>query len=201
MYMRLTGWLNRICSTNDIPLEVLYLAISILNRYISSTKLIKPNKFQLVGIACLWISDKFDDYNSNYNIAKLLYNNLEFKDLIQMEFIILTSLSFDINIPTIFTFLNRYLNYVDNDIIRNMSYFISERCLQSVKMINHLPSCIASSCIIISLKKLNKRYLTYNFIEYSSLKCINDIQNILLHQPKNEFLIEKYKLLDLFSHF
>lgn len=75
-----------------------------------------------------------------------------------MEFLILSSLSFDLSFPTSFRFLERYMRMLGEDpSVMMISLFLMELSLVEVRMIQYPSSILAAAALCQSYKMITKR--------------------------------------------
>lgn len=81
------------------------------------------------------------------------------EDVLQMEFMILSSLSFDITFPTMNRFLERYMKLLgdeDNSCVTNLAYFMIDLSLIDIRMTAYPASCITASAICYAYKTVQR---------------------------------------------
>lgn len=80
------------------------------------------------------------------------------EDVLQMEFLILSTLQFDITFPTPLRFLERFMRMLgeDKDVII-FSQFLMELSLIDVRMLQYPCSIIAAAALSLSYKTITKR--------------------------------------------
>jgi G2/mitotic-specific cyclin-B, other len=80
------------------------------------------------------------------------------EDVLQMEFLILSAISFDISFPTAFRFLERYVRMIgENSEVYNLSLFLMELALVDVRMLKYSSSLIAAAALIEASKTIIRR--------------------------------------------
>jgi G2/mitotic-specific cyclin-B, other len=80
------------------------------------------------------------------------------EDVLQMEFLILSSLSFDLSFPTCFRFLERYMRMLGEDPhVMSLALFMMELALIDVKMLQYPPSIIAAASLCQAYKSITRR--------------------------------------------
>ncbi len=172
----LLNWIVQIHTTLKCQFqETLYLAINILDRYLSHPDCneVPTYRFQLIGCIALMIACKFEEiYNVlNATITRELcasvYTNT---DIVRMEMDMLMTLKFDINVPTILNFV-RFFSIdldIDNDPI---IMYIAELVIQTYTMLKYTPSVLVSSILALCypLKQ----------VPYQNSQCMDDILAIV----------------------
>ena len=164
----LIDWLDIIHLKFGCVPETLYLTVTLIKEYLARVKDKEPKNLQLIGITCFFIAFKFEEAPSKliddivFIIARA-YNKIEIE---AKELEILTVLNFNINLPTVYNFLNYYLEIskADRKVIL-MANYISERILQNIYFSIYLPSALAAAAVYLALTKNNISWtdcLTYH---------------------------------------
>lgn len=158
MFEILVNWIVLVHIKFKLALETLYLTIHLIKEYIHRVKAVRRSKFQLLGIACILIASKYEEIKcvEIYDLTRICdhaYTEVEIK-LFELE--ILTTLNFNINVPTSFTFMCRYIVVINSDtkIIKTACYIL-ERSLQESQYFSYLPSELAASALYLA-RKINK---------------------------------------------
>ena len=74
-------------------------------------------------------------------------------EILKMESTILTTLKFQLTVPTAYPFMQRLLLVAEADEQqRNLANFYSERMLQEYGMLRHLPSTVAAAAVSLALR-------------------------------------------------
>ncbi len=97
--------------------ETLFITVSIIDRFLEKVRISKC-RLQLVGVASLFIASKYEEIyppelKDYVYITDRAYSK---QDLVDMEFHILNTLSFEITIPTPLRFLERFNKLVGDDL-------------------------------------------------------------------------------------
>jgi len=131
-------------------------------------------------------------------ITDRAYNKQEILD---MENQIVTSLEYNFTIPTIHSFLCRFLKaaHADRSMVQ-LACYLCERTLQEYSMIKCLPSVIAASSVCIARKTLNRhpwsptlrKYTNYNEDDLDS--CIAEMREFLENtaSSQQQAVVRKY---------
>jgi G2/mitotic-specific cyclin-B, other len=139
--------------------ETLYLTIQLIDRYLQ-VKSVRRSKLQLVGVSALLLASKYEEIyppevRDLVHVTDHAYTK---SDIIEAESDIANSLEFHLTVPTIHTFLCRYLKaaHADRSMVQ-MACYLAERSLQEYSMVGFKPSVIAATCIYIARKSLNRQ--------------------------------------------
>jgi G2/mitotic-specific cyclin-B, other len=104
----------------------------------------------LVGVSALLIACKYEEiYPPELKDFVFITDRAYTKeDVLTMEFLILSSLSFELSFPTSFRFLERYMRILGEDAnVMMMSLFFMELSLVDVRMIEYPNSIIAAAAL------------------------------------------------------
>lgn len=166
----LINWLVQVHSRFHLLLETLFMAISILDRYIERAQVAK-SKFQLVGVTSLWIASKCEeiyvpDSDEFLYVTDSAYTKQE---ILEMEITILRVLDFDINAPLQIHFLRRYSKAGRAEVeIHNLSKFLIELSLSDYSLASALPSLVAAASLCLSRRIFDIDEWTDNLIHHST---------------------------------
>ena len=157
----------------------LYLTVNILDRFLSSeeaTRVTRTN-LQLVGIATLLISSKFEEVwaLTSTDCVCVCDNAYSEKEVVDMEASILWALNYEINVPSAHTFMVRYLTAVNatTDVV-SLSNYVLDGTLQSYYLLKFLPSQLAAAAVFISRKTLGEDAWCPELVRHA-LYCEEDV--------------------------
>lgn len=109
-YMRaiLLDWMMEVCAEFTLKRETYYMAISHLDRFLSSIGPIQKNEFQLVGLVSMYIAAKIEEIfppklEDWVKSADEGYSNKAIK---AMELFMLRNIQWTVNPPTVFNYIN-----------------------------------------------------------------------------------------------
>lgn len=164
--------------------ESLYMTVSIIDRY-SQCKQIRRAKLQLVGIASLLIAAKYEEIYPP-ELRDLVYvtdKAYTQQEILLMELDICNTLKYQFTIPTIHTFLCRYLKaaHADRTMVQ-LACYLAERSLQEYSTLRFLPSCIAASAVYIARKSLKRHPWSPTLLQYTEfreedlLNCVEEMK-------------------------
>lgn len=91
------------------------------------------------------------------------------KEILDMESVIAGALNYDFTIPTIHTFLCRYLKaaHADRTMVQ-MACYLAERSLQEYSMVKYLPSVIAATAIHAARISLRRHPWSPTLVKYTN---------------------------------
>ena len=118
-----------------------------------------------------------------------------------MENQIVVALSYNLTVPTIHTFLCRYLKaaHADRTMVQ-LACFIAERSLQEYPMTKHLPSMIAASSVYVARRSLKRHPWSPTLMKYTKYyeddltACVDDMRSFMAtaNTSQQQAVIKKY---------
>jgi cyclin B len=141
----LCDWLVEVHLKFKMVPETLYLTINMLDRFLQM-KQVRRSKLQLVGVACMSIAAKYEEIyppelRDYVHVTDRAYSR---KEIVEMESDVVESLQYNLTVPTIHSFLCRFLKaaHADRTMVQ-LACFLAERTLQEYSMCKFLPSVIS----------------------------------------------------------
>jgi hypothetical protein len=185
--------------------EVLYLAVNIVDRYVSRRVVYKKH-YQLVGCASLWIAAKFEDAKDKVPAVREFYElccgAYEQSAFIQMEGHILTTIAWVTGPPTAEAWLRTLVLNPDSDYaeevrIQNVARFLMEITLFHRQFVDVRPSVVAFGALSLARSicgKYRKAAPSWLGNESAAIDVAEQIDQILHQQLDNvsEILCRKY---------
>ena len=100
-------------------------------------------------------------------ITDRAYNKQE---ILEMESEIVNALEFQFTVPTVHSFLCRYLKaaHADRTMVQ-MACYLTERTMQEYTMLRFLPSVIAATAVMVARKSLNRHPWSPTLLKYTKL--------------------------------
>jgi hypothetical protein len=91
------------------------------------------------------------------------------QEIIEMEFDVVNALSYQLTIPTVHSFLCRYLKaaHADRAMVQ-LACYLAERTLQEYSMVKFLPSVVAATAVYIARKSLNRHPWSPTLLKYTN---------------------------------
>lgn len=187
--------------------ESLYLAINIVDRYLSRRVVYKKH-YQLVGCAALWIAAKFEDSKEKVPFVSDFYamccNSYEQSAFIQMEGHILNTIEWVIGHPTAVSWLRLHLTHSnsalnEHPVVASTARFILEFGLYQRTLIGVRPSTLAHGSLILARYICGKvrRPAPHELLEPSETEAIRIAEDLdrNLHSSMDDLsdvLVSKY---------
>ena len=189
----LVDWLDQVHYKCHFKIETLYQTIWIIDTVLSYKK-ISRSSLQLLGIASLYISCKFNEiyYPKIYEFVAFTDNAYKEYELLGMEKEILKIVNFNICIPTSIQFYQIIAKIFEfNEEQYNLGKYFMESALIDYDLVYFSPSIIALSCVYIvmkyfSLKNYKSIYKIHYFFEAENMeKTIKNSARKLCFLVKN----------------
>ena len=203
----LIDWIVDVHKKYKLKPETLYLTVNIIDRFLSKQN-VTTIKLQLVGVVCLLIASKYEDIHPPLvkELADITDGAYVPSQLISMENQILSCLNFDLFYPTQWHFLECYKKKLNlNGFIFYFAWYLMELGLIGFDLISYKGSVIASTVVMISMKKF-KVYEAKEFEKVTGYRekdlenCVKDIKYILKNN-KNEKNLSAVKRKFSYSKF
>lgn len=175
----LVDWLVEVHEKFNCYTETLYLAINLMDRFLSKNK-VTLKKLQLLAVTSLFIAAKFEEINVP-KLAEYAYitdGAATKQDIKDAEMFMLSSLGFNIAWPNPINFLRR-ISKVDNYDYqtRNFAKFLLEYSLCSTLFIGVKSSVLAAMSMFVARRITNRNDLIWDntFKHYSGgIDSLND---------------------------
>ena len=109
MRQNLVSWLLQVRIHLKMHLRTSFLAVKLLDIYLSHRK-IEKSELQMLGTAALWIANKFEDVHQP-ELSNFIYvaaGSANIKGMVTFENSIMQLISFNLMIPTVIDFFSIY---------------------------------------------------------------------------------------------
>jgi hypothetical protein len=162
MRTTLVDWLIEVHDHFQLLPETLYLAINILDRFLSVSS-VSLAEFQLVGITTLFIASKYEEVvcPSVNSLIHLAFNSCTKIDMFATERNVLQVLKFDLRYPNPMNFLRRISKAEDYKLV-SLTKYLMEVTLLDESFISIAPSKIAAGGAYLARKILCQEELWVN---------------------------------------
>ncbi|KRX01875.1 Cyclin-like protein [Pseudocohnilembus persalinus] len=199
----LYDWLIKVHIKFKLVDECLFMAINLIDRYLEKTK-ISRDKFQLLGITCLFISSKVEEIYPPHikDFASVTNGACTKYDIIRMEGQLCKVLEFNLCIPSSLVFLNRYSRLDKNMAsLNSKEYYLARYLLElsflDSKFLQYTQANIAASSVYLSNQIFDKKEFwneaqihQSQFSEKEIRKCALDLYFFLQDVKKNSQFTE-----------
>uniref|UniRef100_A0A182QEQ4 Uncharacterized protein n=1 Tax=Anopheles farauti TaxID=69004 RepID=A0A182QEQ4_9DIPT len=168
----LVDWMIEIQETFELNHETLYLAVKILDTYLSRVK-IGHDLLQLVGIAGMLIASKYDE-RLPPTVDDFVYfcdGAYDRTDLLKMERTVFRTIGFDLGFPLSYRFLRRYarVNRIPMMTL-TLARYILETGLMDYNTVLVRDSLLACAALFIARRMLNQPGWNETLEHYSGYK-------------------------------
>eukprot|EP01041_Mallomonas_annulata_P008985 gene8985-18595_t len=180
----LIDWLVEVHLKFKMVPETLYLTVQIIDRFLETTQ-VRRSKLQLVGVAALLVASKYEEIyppelRDLVYITDRAYNKQE---ILEMETLVVNALEYNLTVPTIHSFLCRFLKaaHADRTMVQ-LACYLAERTLQEYSMVKFLPSVIAASSVYVARKSLRRHPWSPTLVRYTSydeadlMACVEEMR-------------------------
>jgi len=189
----LIDWLIEVHMKYRLRPETLFLTVNLIDRYLSRTHVMRK-KLQLAGVVAMFIAAKFEEIHPPevHDFVHITDNAYSKTDILQMECAMLTTLSFQIVIPTAAHFFERLqkANQCD-EVHREIAEYLLELGLLDMRMLRYPPSHAVSAALLLSNELQGRRVVwPQNMVQYSrhteqALRgCAEEYRELLEASPK-----------------
>ena len=166
----LVDWLVDIHAKFRLLPETLYLAVNIIDRFLSR-RTISLSKLQLVGVTAMFIASKYEEVmcpsiQNFYHLADGGYTDLE---ILRAERYVLKVLDFSMSYANPMNFLRRISKADNYDIqTRTVAKYFMEISLLDYRLMEHPPSLVAAASVWLAREVLERGEWTPTLVHYST---------------------------------
>ncbi|KAK9698233.1 hypothetical protein RND81_08G090200 [Saponaria officinalis] len=154
----LINWLVEVHLKFDLMAETLYLAVALLDRYLSLVSISK-SELQLVGLTSLLLASKYEDFwhPRVKDLISISAESYTRKQILEMEKDILKKLRFRLNLPTAYVFMLRFLKASQSEKkLGHLAFYLIELCLIDYEALKFRPSLLCASAVYLARCTLKK---------------------------------------------
>jgi hypothetical protein len=179
----IVNWIYETFLENETQKETIFLAIAILDKYISISTNIDRNNFQLVGITCVWVASKFiqTTWFTIENYLEFCNKRYAKSELELMEMEILTKLQWDINFTTSYHFLKNFKRKFG---LTKKEYCLCKYLLEFILhysvLMDYLPSTLAATtiCMMVMMNVKSNAGSVGNVGSISNVGSVSNVGNV-----------------------
>ncbi|CAG8618692.1 10589_t:CDS:2 [Paraglomus occultum] len=194
----LVDWLVEIHSNFRLLPETLYLAVNIVDRFLS-LRVVSLVKLQLVGITAMFIASKYEEVvaPSVKNFVYMADGGYSDKEILKAERYVLQVLDFRLCYPNPMNFLRRVSKADGYDIsTRTIAKYLMEISLFDNRFLGTAPSMAAAAALYLARKMLNRGEWNNNLVHYSyyteeELRPVVDLMVDFLRRPRKSDAFER----------
>lgn len=176
----LVDWMVEVQESFELNHETLYLAVKIVDLYLSK-ETISKDSLQLLGAAALFLSSKYEENNPPLTEDFLYICDGAYTDkqLIRMEKLVFRTINFNLGIPLSYRFLRRYARAGKIPMSTlTLARYILELSLMDYATIQFRDSKSAAAALFIALR-MNDEPGWNDTLEFYSGYKIDDFANIV----------------------
>lgn len=148
----LVDWLIEVHMRFRLLPETLFLAVNIVDRFLSS-KVVPLDKLQLVGITAMFIASKYEEVLSPHvgNFTHVADDGFTVEEVLAAERYTLTTLKYDLSYPNPMNFLRRISKADNYDIqTRTLGKYLMELSLVDHRFLEYPQSHIAAGAMYLA---------------------------------------------------
>nr|QZZ92783.1 cyclin B 2;3 [Larix kaempferi] len=145
----LIDWLIEVHMKFELMDETLFLTINIIDRYLSRHRVMRKH-LQLVWVTAMLLACKYEEVSVPVvdDFVLISDNAYTKEEVLQMEKLILSTLQFNMAVPTPYVFMKRFLKVAQSDEeTERLSFFFMELCLVEYAMLRYQPSILAAAAV------------------------------------------------------
>lgn len=189
MRSKLIEWMYIFCTNMNLPRNVTYSAVSVLDRSLCQLRS-NEDKFQLLGATCIFIATKMHN-TELFPLKKFVEecaNAYTTNDFLQCETEILQAINYDVSVPTVADFLELHESSLGTfKSLQNLMWFLSDVQMQFSAFLRFKASTISIAVMIYALHILEEPimqpYLN-KLVAYEDWKqlfnCIEELSRVIM---------------------
>lgn len=179
----LIDWLVEVAEEYNLHRETLCLAVNYIDRFLSQMSVVR-GKLQLVGAASMFLAAKYEEIYPP-EVTEFVYitdDTYTAKQILRMEHLVLKVLSFDVAVPTVNCFCEKFLKDLNaSDKASALAMYLSEMTMVDAEpFLNYLPSVIAASAVCLSNITLEETPWPQVMVDTTSYR-MSDLQDCIQH--------------------
>ena len=160
----LIDWMSSVSEKFNLRQETLFLATNVLDRYLSM-EIVFKSRIQLLAVAVMLIAAKYEEIYPPHlrDLLRCSHRSFMKEEVSQMELKILKSIKFDLSIPSILQFIQRFgklMNCTERTL--NLAMYFSEIQLMDYEMLKYPPSLTAAACLYTAMANTKDEIVNWN---------------------------------------
>ena len=192
----LVDWLLEVHTRFRLLPETLFLAVNIIDRFLSS-KIVQLDRLQLVGVTAMFIASKYEEVLSPHvqNFRHVADDGFTEEEILSAERFVLAALNYDLSYPNPMNFLRR-ISKADNYDIQTRTlgkYLLEIGCLDH-RFLAHPPSQVAAAAMYLARLVLERGPWDATLTHYSgySEEEIQPVLNLMIDYLSGPVLHEAF---------
>lgn len=166
----LVDWLIEVHTRFHLLPETLFLAVNIVDRFLSE-KVVQLDNFQLVGITAMFIASKYEEVLSPHveNFKRITDDGFSESEILSAERFVLSTLDYDLSYPNPMNFLRRVSKADNYDIqSRTIGKYLMEISLLDHRFMGIRPSHVAAASMYLARMMLDRGPWDKTLAHYST---------------------------------
>jgi len=154
----LIDWLVEVSEAYKLHTETLYLAVSYIDRFLSSMS-VQRGKLQLVGTAAMFIASKYEEIHppDSSEFAHITDNTYTKCQVLRMERLVLKVLDFKISGPSSHLFVSKFSEMAEcEERVTYLGMYLNELSLMSVDFLSFSPSLVAAASVALARRTVGQ---------------------------------------------
>ena len=154
----LVDWLLEVHTRFRLLPETLFLAVNIIDRFLSS-KVVQLDRLQLVGVTAMFIASKYEEVLSPHvqNFVHVADDGFSESEILSAERFVLASLNYDLSYPNPMNFLRRISKADNYDIqTRTLGKYLLEIGCVDHRFLQYPPSQVAAAAMYLARLALDR---------------------------------------------
>ncbi|KAJ0959901.1 hypothetical protein J5N97_000335 [Dioscorea zingiberensis] len=178
----LIDWLVEVSEEYKLAPDTLYLTVHIIDFYLSENYIAR-SRLQLLGTTCMLIASKYEEICAP-RVEQFCFvtdNTYTKEEVLKMESQVLNYIGFRLSVPTIETFLRRFIRAAQASYrvpaltFGHLANYLAELTLVEYCFLKFLPSAIAASAVFLAKWTLDQSTPPWNLTlqHYTSYKSVD----------------------------
>ncbi|KAI6910228.1 A/B/D/E cyclin [Hortaea werneckii] len=154
----LVDWLLEVHTRFRLLPETLFLAVNIIDRFLSS-KVVQLDRLQLVGVTAMFIASKYEEVLSPHvqNFVHVADDGFSESEILSAERFVLAALDYDLSYPNPMNFLRRISKADNYDIqTRTLGKYLLEIGCVDHRFLKYPPSQVAAAAMYLARLALDR---------------------------------------------
>eukprot|EP01112_Ceratiomyxa_fruticulosa_P017809 TRINITY_DN5619_c0_g2_i2.p1 TRINITY_DN5619_c0_g2~~TRINITY_DN5619_c0_g2_i2.p1 ORF type:complete len:444 (+),score=85.70 TRINITY_DN5619_c0_g2_i2:342-1673(+) len=210
----LVDWMQEVVTRFKLLIETFMLSVNMVDHYLSKVgKPVTRDQLQLIAATALFTSAKFEEIYPP--VAKdfifICEESFTMEELFTMERDMLSTLKFNVTVPTPVHFLRRFSKAARSDArMHNLSKYLSELAQPEYTMLKFKPSMIAAAAVYLTRKMTASVPIwTATLVKYTEyeekdiMQCVKELNELVRRaQAKSlsfKATFEKYKEMKTYT--
>jgi len=170
----LIDWLVEVHRMFKLIPETLFMAVSLIDRFLSLSSTVSRDTLQVLGTTSLFIASKYEEIYAPecMDFVYVCDGACTKQQILKMEQTVLNTLHFNLTHPTSLHFLRRFSKASGSDyLLHTLCKYLIEISLLDINLLKYTPSLIAAAAVYLGRAMAGKGpYWTSTLEHYSTYK-------------------------------